>query len=103
VTNRTGYKLFRLRKDGTLGSLFINRRAKLPIGEWMVSEEHPTKGFAFRPSWHVLAEPNAPHLSTKDRVWYKVEMQGTEEMKRPPSQGGIWYLADKIRIISEVT
>lgn len=30
--NMIAYKLFRLRKDGTLGSLFVNRRAVLPPG-----------------------------------------------------------------------
>lgn len=29
------YKLFRQRKDGTLGSLFINRKARLPEGVWL--------------------------------------------------------------------
>ena len=102
MTHKTGYKLFRVRKDGTLGSLFINRRAKLGTGEWMAAEDHQTKGYAYRPGWHVLAKPEAPHLSTKGPKWFKVEMQGTDEMKRPPSQGGLWYIASQIRIVGEV-
>ena len=38
-----GYKLFRVRKDGTLGSLFINKKEVLPIGEWIKSKSYPTK------------------------------------------------------------
>ena len=53
----TAYKLFRVRKDGTLGPLFINRRQVVPIGEWLTAEEHRTKGFAFRPGWHCTARP----------------------------------------------
>lgn len=44
-----GYKLFRQRKDGTLGPLFINRRQRLEVGKTYEAEEHRTKGFAFRP------------------------------------------------------
>ena len=96
---KIGYKLFRLRKDGTLGSLFINRRAVLPIGKWMKNECHPTKGFALRPYWHITSQPNAPHLSMKGRVWMRVEMRKFIEQKRPANQGGLWYLAEWIRII----
>jgi len=38
------YKLMRLRKDGTLGSLFINKKKVYPIGEWLEAEFIPTKG-----------------------------------------------------------
>lgn len=94
-----GYKLFRVRKDGTLGTLFINRKAVLKTGKWMWCESHPTKGFAYRPFWHVTGAPHAPHLSMKGRVWKQVEMRYFTEEKRPASQGGIWYLAKQIRIV----
>ena len=68
-----GYKLLRLRKNGTLGSLFINRRAVLPLGIWLPAEEHPTKGYKFRPFWHCLPVPKAPHLTEKGRAWYRGE------------------------------
>ena len=42
------YKLVRQMGDGTLSSLFINKKERLPIGEWMISENHPTSGFAVR-------------------------------------------------------
>ena len=44
-----GYKLFKLRKDGTLGPLFINRKQQLAVGQTYYSEAHRTKGYAFRP------------------------------------------------------
>jgi len=30
-------------------------------------------------------------------------MDGYQEFKRPDSQGGVWYLADNIRILGRVT
>lgn len=93
------YKLFRLRKDGTLGPLFINARLRVPVGEWMPAEDHPTKGFAHRPGWHATLEPVAPHLSEKGRVWCEVTLGGTvRRFERPESQGGTWVLADALRV-----
>jgi len=43
------YKLFRQRKDGTLGSLFINKRNIIPVNKWLNAESFPTKGYAVRP------------------------------------------------------
>jgi len=94
-----GYKLFRQRKDGTLGPLFINRKQRLTIGETYIAEEHPTKGFAFRPGWHICSEMNAPHLSKKNRVWAKVSFSKYTSHKRPDSQGGLWYTADKMKVL----
>ncbi len=93
------YKLFRKRKDGTLGSLFINRRAVLPVGKWLIAETHPTSKFAVRHGWHCLAKPNAPHLSKRGRVWAKVEIEDYQTIQRPASQGGQWYLAGIMRIL----
>jgi len=92
------WKLFRVRKDGSIGSLFINRRARLPVGKWMVAEEHPTKGYAFRPGWHACAKPDAPHLSTRGRAWFRVELRGVTTHHRPASQGGVWYTAKQLKI-----
>ena|SRR6056297_733740 len=93
------YKLFRQRKDGTLGPLFINARLRVPIGEWMQAEDHPTKGYAHRPGWHCTLKPLAPHLSTKNRVWAKCEIEDYTKFDRPQSQGGTWVLANKLRVI----
>ena len=97
------YKLLRKRKDGSLGSLFINRKAHVPIGTWMPSEEHPTKGYAYRPGWHVMPRPNAPHLTENGRVWVEVEIEDFSEFNRPESQGGTWYLANWMKVIREIT
>jgi hypothetical protein len=101
--NMIGYKLFRQRKDGTLGPLFINRKQKLVVGTKYVAEEHPTKGFAFRPGWHICSEMNAPHLSKKDRVWAKVKFTNYTSHVRPESQGGLWYTAKNMTIIEIVS
>lgn len=93
-----GYKLFRVRKDGTIGPLFINQRQRIEVGKWMDAEDHPTKGFAHRPGWHATLKPVAPHLSTKGRVWCRVAMTKTRKFNRPQSQGGTWVLAQKLKV-----
>jgi hypothetical protein len=93
------YKLLRLRKDGSLGPLFINKKQKIPVGVRLNAEVHKTKGFAFRPGWHCMAEPKAPHLSNKGRVWAKVWIEDFDQFRRPQSQGGKWYLSKDMRVL----
>jgi len=97
-----GWKLFRVRRDGSLGSLFINRRARIPLDCWLPAESHPTKGYKHRPYWHCLAEPHAPHLTEKGRQWFQVALKDVVVMERPEAQGGVWYLAESLKIISPV-
>jgi len=96
------YKLFRVLKDGSISSLFINKTARLKTKKWLDAEPYPTKGFSFRPHWHCTAKPEAPHLSLTDRAWYEILIEDFEEMARPTSQGGLWYLANKIKILRKV-
>ena len=96
------YKLFRELKNGELSPLFINKKARLPINKWLKAECHPTKGYKIRPFWHCTSNPVAPHLSMNNRVWCQVEMIGHTEFKRPSSQGGLWFLAKKIKIIKKL-
>lgn len=105
---RRAYKLFKIRKNGTLGPLFINARQVVPVGEWMEAEDHPTKGFAHRPGWHCTKEQSAPHLAKNPkhgprRVWCLVEVAGkVSEFLRPESQGGTWFLAERMRVIEVI-
>ena len=99
---KIGYKLFRKRKDGTYGPLFCNRKQKLELNRWYDAEEHPTKGLKFRPGWHVLTRPEAPHLTTRGRVWCKVQCEVRESIQRPKSQGGEWWLCNKMKILEEL-
>lgn len=94
-----GFKLLRKRKDGTLGPLFINRSQRIPIGKWLIAEDHPTKGYAHRPGWHCTKECSAPHLSKVGRVWCEVVLQQVKPVLRPPSQGGLWYLAKRMKVL----
>lgn len=94
-----GYKLFRIRKDGSLGPLFINRKQRLFVGEIYRAEAHRTKGFAFRPGWHLCSKKSAPHLSKVGRVWAKVEFSDYTKHIRPESQGGLWYTANTMKVI----
>lgn len=94
------YKLLRVRKDGSLGPLFINRRQRIPIGEWLDAENHPTKGYAVRPVWHCTLEKRAPHMKMGGRVWCEVIVDGEERYNRPESQGGTWLIAKRMMVIS---
>lgn len=93
------FKVLRLRSNGQLGPLFINRRQVIPVGVWLKAECHPTKGYALRPGWHVAPTQNAPHLSMEGRVWRQVEVADFEELPRPESQGGTWLIAKWMRVI----
>jgi hypothetical protein len=98
--SKIGYKLFRIRKDGSLGPLFINARQRISVGDTLVAESHRTKGFAYRPGWHVCSKPVAPHLSKRGRKWFKVRMNGNvKEYIRPASQGGLWFTAEIITVL----
>lgn len=92
------FKLFRVRKDGTLGSLFINKKAVLPTGKWLNAETHETKGFVVHKGWHCLSHPAAPHLSMRGRTWACVEVQNVTRLRRPAYQGGEWLLAKRMKI-----
>jgi hypothetical protein len=92
------FKLFRLKKNGDITSLFINKKRVLNIGEWMGADNYPTKGFAERMGWHSLKRKSAPHLSKRNRIWGEVEIQDIQEFQRPKNQGGIWYLSNKMKI-----
>jgi hypothetical protein len=93
------YKLLSVRKDGSLGPLFINRRLRIQPGTWLQAECHPTKGFAIRPGWHATSVPVAPHLGTKGRRWFQVELLGVTTFERPECQGGTWLLARWMKVI----
>ena len=68
------YKLCRQKKNGTITSLFINKKRELPFNVWLNAEEYPTPGYKFRPFWHCTTTKQAPHLTMKGRVWVKVEV-----------------------------
>jgi len=93
------YKLLRVRRDGTLGPLFINKNQVIKRDQWYDAEDHPTKGYAHRPGWHCTLHKDAPHLSKKNRRWYRVTILGAEEHARPANQGGTWLIAKKMMVI----
>ncbi len=97
------YKLFRKLKDNSLRSLFINKTNILPLNKWLNAKTYPTKGFKIRHGWHSCPKPNAPHLSLKNRQWYKIEIQNFKTLLKPKNQGGKWYIAKKIKILKPVS
>lgn len=96
------YKLFKQRKDGTIGSLFMNPKERIPLNKWLTAKGYIKKGFAYRPYWHTMEEPVAPHLSGKGRAWYKVEIKNYKKFKRPSAQGKFWLLAKKIKVLEKL-
>jgi hypothetical protein len=101
------YKLFRV-VNGQLHSLFINKTEPIEIGVWLDADNFPTKGFKVRPGWHCTSLPHAPHLKMKpkgqpERIWCKVEIEDYTIMKRPASQGGTWYLANKMKVVKALS
>lgn len=98
TSNMKAYKLFRVRKDGTLGSLFIHRRQVIPVGVWLKAEPHLTKGYAFRPGWHCFPDLKAPHLTLDGRKWFVVEVM---DYQRFPTRTGIWIVAQEMKVIGE--
>jgi len=55
-----------------------------------------------RPYFHCTENPTAPHLTLKNRVWCKVEVEDYVEMIRPEKQGGKWILAKRIKLIEKL-
>lgn len=77
---------------------------RVPLGVWLPAEDHPTKGFAFRPGWHAAPRPHAPHLKvTCERVWCRVELEDVKPFVRPEIQGGQWYLAQRMKVLEVLT
>ena len=103
---KIGYKLFHVRKNLTIGPLFINRSQVIPLDKCLRAESHKTKGFKFRPGWHICSEPKAPHIKLnckcQKRAWYKVEFSDFETIVRPECQGGIWYIANNMKVIEKI-
>jgi len=95
------YKLFRILKDGSISSLFINKKERYTIGEWMNSKDIPTNGFKHRPGWHSLENPIAPHLSKQQRAWFEVEIDFVTTEQRPINQGGKWFLSKRLKILKK--
>jgi hypothetical protein len=96
------YKLVSQKKNGEIGPLFINRKQRFKIGEWMEAGCYPTKGFKVRPGFHTTPAMYAPHLSEKDRVWVKVEIEDYREEHRPLSQGGLWFLSNRMKVLEVI-
>jgi hypothetical protein len=104
MRSKHAYKLLRVRPDGSLGSLFFARKARLPTGKWLPAQNLHQKGFAYRPGWHACPWPVAPHLKMKlatgeTRAWFLVHLRQVTVHERDESQGGTWYTARQLKII----
>jgi len=99
MKEKIAYKLFSLRKDGTIGSLFINRPMRIPLNEWLIADFYPTKNYTPRKGWHCSHKKYAPHLSKRNRVWAKVKIKDYTVLDRPDYQGGKWFLANEMKVL----
>jgi hypothetical protein len=101
------YKLCRIKQNGAITPLHINRTQELPLGEWLYAGYHPTKGFAERIGWHCGRKPSLPHMKEdvdfENRVWVEVEIKDYTTKDVPHSQGDYWYLAGRIKHINILT
>ena len=55
------WKLLRVRRDGSLTPLFINRQQTIPLNQWLPAEDHPTTGYQHRPGWHAAPRTVTVH------------------------------------------
>lgn len=104
ILKMQAFKLLRLRKDGTLGSLFVGRKYAIPVNCWLTAiKDLPHPGLAHRPGFHCCSTKSAPHIKMtlkngEKRVWCSVTIKNYTVHERPECQGGIWYVADQMRI-----
>ena len=101
------YKLFRERKDGSIGSPFINKKQRLELNTPYLAKAYNKSGFKFRPGWHCCQNPIAPHIKTnpksgEKRVWYKVAITDVTVIERSEKYGGNWLLAQNLTILERV-
>lgn len=96
------YKLFRVRADGTLGPLFLDATLRIKVGDRLRAKNMHKKGFKFRPGFHAVAKPYAPHLSKRGRRWHRVKLYDWRREKRPKNHGGIWLVAKEITVLGAV-
>ena len=98
--NMIAWKLFKLRKDGSLGSLYMNSRERLLPEVWYTASDNQRNGFAKRVGFHTTKTKHAPHLSLKGRVWRRVEIKDFYFVERPKNQGGTWIIAQRMKILN---
>lgn len=92
----------RVLRNGDITSLFINKSRRIKLNRWMVAKNYPTKSFAVRPGFHTLPIPVAPHLSKEGRAWFEVEISDFNTFFRPKSQGGVWYLSKRMKVLRKL-
>ena len=68
----------------------------------------PQRDLQFVKDGIARSSPLAPHLSIKlangeQRVWVECEVEDYVTYNRPESQGGTWVLAQKMKIVRELT
>jgi hypothetical protein len=93
-----------VRRDGTLGSLFVDRKSTIPVGRWLYAKLKPTPGLKPRKGFHSLLKPVEPHLKTdlksgERRRWFVCQALDYETIVRPEAQGGTWVVSERLKIL----
>lgn len=78
------YKVLHRRKDGTLGSLFVDGSRRIPQRRWVVPDETLTPSWlAHLPGWHChtrLREAHKLCRNGKNRVLFQVKVRGIRRL-----------------------
>lgn len=108
MNTKIAYKLFKLKKDGTLHPLYVDCQREMPLRQWLKAEagEQTERGkvksklgeLAYRPGFHTTALPLADHIGKRmqngelcqasDTVWCEVEMLATYDYTDLAQQNG---------------
>lgn len=103
------YKIFKKSKSG------LFKPAQVPVarlqhkgyevGVWYPAENAQPTNLKERIGFHCVNQPSVPHIKIIPNkiVWVEVEIEDYTEIRRPQSQGGLWYLANHLKIIRELS
>lgn len=79
IGNMIAKKLFTLRKDGTLSSLFYDKKRKLTVGVMYSARNCAPPGRIPRPGFRAVKRKNTFHFVTNGRVWCEVWLENVTE------------------------
>ena len=104
------YKMVRIRKDATLGPMFVGCEEVFPVGSWITAHTNYKRKLdkvysklgwlKFRPGFHFAELPYAPHIGIKDKdgvikwmhddtVWVECEVSDEIDYTLEARQNGL--------------
>ena len=97
------YKVMRVKSDGMLYSINVNRRKPYNIDEWVTAEYILTKHYHDKKGFYGFEKPDVTKYKYKlqrgeRRVWVECEVSDYEIVYYAPDQVN-WVIAQKMKII----